>query len=96
MLYNTKNYWVFGLRPLSGILEARKYDPFPSSREVGIHLLLQLYTPETRLTRREITGMYALNIAINQAQTRNFYKNEGENLCYKSSQQTKSTETNAF
>jgi hypothetical protein len=24
MVYNTQNYWVFGLRPSSGILEIRK------------------------------------------------------------------------
>jgi hypothetical protein len=24
MVYNTKNYWVFGLTPLSGILGTRK------------------------------------------------------------------------
>jgi hypothetical protein len=26
MVYNTKNFWVFGLLPLSGILETRKHD----------------------------------------------------------------------
>jgi hypothetical protein len=26
MVYNTQNYWVFGLSPSSGILEKRKYD----------------------------------------------------------------------
>jgi hypothetical protein len=26
MVYNTQNYWVFGLFPPSGILEARKRD----------------------------------------------------------------------
>jgi hypothetical protein len=26
MVYNTQNYWVFGLFPLSGILENRKHD----------------------------------------------------------------------
>jgi hypothetical protein len=26
MVYNTPNYWVFGLCPLTGILEARKHD----------------------------------------------------------------------
>jgi hypothetical protein len=26
MEYNTQNYWVFGLLPLSGIVEARKHD----------------------------------------------------------------------
>jgi hypothetical protein len=38
MLYNTQNYWVFGLFPLSGILENttfRKLDLFPSSGEGG-------------------------------------------------------------
>jgi hypothetical protein len=37
MVYNTQNYWVFGLCPSSGILETienttfRKLDLFPSS-----------------------------------------------------------------
>jgi hypothetical protein len=34
MMYNTQNYWVFGLCPSSGILENttfRKLDLFPSS-----------------------------------------------------------------
>jgi hypothetical protein len=38
MVYNTQNYWVFGLFPLSGILENtafRKLDQFPSSGEGG-------------------------------------------------------------
>jgi hypothetical protein len=40
MAYNTQNYWVFGLYPLSGILKTRnatfwKLDPFPSSSEEG-------------------------------------------------------------
>jgi hypothetical protein len=26
MMYNTQNYWVFGLFPSSGILENRKHD----------------------------------------------------------------------
>jgi hypothetical protein len=26
MVYNTQNYWVFGLSPSSGILETRKHD----------------------------------------------------------------------
>jgi hypothetical protein len=26
MMYNTRNYWVFGLCPSSGILETRKRD----------------------------------------------------------------------
>jgi hypothetical protein len=26
MVYNTQNYWVFGLCPSSGILETRKHD----------------------------------------------------------------------
>jgi hypothetical protein len=26
MVYNTQNYWVFGLFPSSGILETRKHD----------------------------------------------------------------------
>jgi hypothetical protein len=26
MVYNTQNYWVFGLYPSSGILENRKHD----------------------------------------------------------------------
>jgi hypothetical protein len=25
MVYNTQNYWVFGLRPTSGVLETRKH-----------------------------------------------------------------------
>jgi hypothetical protein len=36
MVYNTENYWVFGLFPSSGILEnttIRKLDLFPSSGE---------------------------------------------------------------
>jgi hypothetical protein len=36
MVYNTQNYWVFGLFPSSGILENttfRKLDLFPSSGE---------------------------------------------------------------
>jgi hypothetical protein len=36
MVYGTLNYWVFGLRPLSGILKNttfRKLDLFPSSVE---------------------------------------------------------------
>jgi hypothetical protein len=40
MMYNTWNYWVFGLFPSSGILENRKHDfwkldLFPSSDERG-------------------------------------------------------------
>jgi hypothetical protein len=38
MVYNTQNYWVFGLFPLSCILENttfRKLDLFPSSGEGG-------------------------------------------------------------
>jgi hypothetical protein len=38
MMYNTQNYWVFGLFLLSGILENttfRKLDLFPSSGEGG-------------------------------------------------------------
>jgi hypothetical protein len=37
MVYNTQNYWVFGLFPSSGILENtfRKLDLFPSSGEEG-------------------------------------------------------------
>jgi hypothetical protein len=38
MVYNTQNYWVFGLYPSSGILENtmfRKLDLFPSSGEGG-------------------------------------------------------------
>jgi hypothetical protein len=38
MVYNTQNYWVFGLSPSSGILENttfRKLDLFPSSGEDG-------------------------------------------------------------
>jgi hypothetical protein len=38
MVYNTQNYWVFGLFPSSGILENttfRKPDLFPSSGEDG-------------------------------------------------------------
>jgi hypothetical protein len=37
MVYNTQDYWVFGLFPSSGILENttfRKLDPFPSSGPV--------------------------------------------------------------
>jgi hypothetical protein len=26
MVYNTQNYWVFGLFPSSGVLENRKHD----------------------------------------------------------------------
>jgi hypothetical protein len=26
MVYNTQNYWVFGLFPSSGIIETRKHD----------------------------------------------------------------------
>jgi hypothetical protein len=26
MVYNTQNYWIFGLFPSSGILETRKHD----------------------------------------------------------------------
>jgi hypothetical protein len=39
MVYNTHNYWVFGLFPSSGILENitfLKLDLFPSSGEGGI------------------------------------------------------------
>jgi hypothetical protein len=38
MVYNTQNYWVFGLFPLSGILENmtfQKLDLFLSSGEGG-------------------------------------------------------------
>jgi hypothetical protein len=38
MVYNTQNYWVFGLFPSSGILENTtflKLDLFPSSGEGG-------------------------------------------------------------
>jgi hypothetical protein len=40
MVYNTQNYWVFGLCPSSGILETRKHtvsesDLFLSSSEGG-------------------------------------------------------------
>jgi hypothetical protein len=38
MVYNTQNYWVFGLFPSSGTLENttfRKLDLFPSSGEGG-------------------------------------------------------------
>jgi hypothetical protein len=38
MVYNTQNYWVFGLFPSSSILENttfRKLDLFPSSGEDG-------------------------------------------------------------
>jgi hypothetical protein len=38
MVYNTQNYWVFGLFPSSGIPENttfRKLDLFPSSGEGG-------------------------------------------------------------
>jgi hypothetical protein len=38
MVYNTQNYWVFGLFPSSGILENttfQKLDLFPSSGEGG-------------------------------------------------------------
>jgi hypothetical protein len=38
MVYNTQNYWVFGIFPSSGILENttfRKLDLFPSSGEDG-------------------------------------------------------------
>jgi hypothetical protein len=38
MVYNTQNYWVFGLIPSSGILENttfRKLDLYPSSGESG-------------------------------------------------------------
>jgi hypothetical protein len=38
MVYNTQNYWVFGLSPSSDILENttfRKLDLFPSSGEGG-------------------------------------------------------------
>jgi hypothetical protein len=41
MVYNTQNYWVFGLGPLSGILEIRKQHFrnwicfCPQVREVG-------------------------------------------------------------
>jgi hypothetical protein len=40
MVYNTQNYWVFGLFPSSGILETRKHnvsemDVFPASGEGG-------------------------------------------------------------
>jgi hypothetical protein len=37
VVYNTQNYWVFGLRPSSGILEARKHNV--SETEGGRHLL---------------------------------------------------------
>jgi hypothetical protein len=41
MVYNTQNYWVFGLFPSSGILENkntkfRKLDLFPSSGEGAV------------------------------------------------------------
>jgi hypothetical protein len=38
MVYNTQNYWFFGLFPLPGILENTKFrkpDLFPSSDEGG-------------------------------------------------------------
>jgi hypothetical protein len=38
MVYNTQNYWVFGLFPSSGILEnitLRKLDLFPEEPEDG-------------------------------------------------------------
>jgi hypothetical protein len=45
MVYNTQNYWVFGLCPLSAILETIKHivselDLFPSSGEKGETLTL--------------------------------------------------------
>jgi hypothetical protein len=43
MVYNTQNYWGFGLRPSSGILETttfRKLDLFPSSGEEGTPIVL--------------------------------------------------------
>jgi hypothetical protein len=44
MVYNTQNYWVFGLCPSSGILNLentafRKLDLFPSSGTGGLTLL---------------------------------------------------------
>jgi hypothetical protein len=42
LVQNTRNYWVFGLSPSSGILNRetfRKLDLFPSSGEEGRHLL---------------------------------------------------------
>jgi hypothetical protein len=49
MMYNTQNYWVFGLFPSSSILEKentmfRKLDLFPSSGEGGIRHLFS-WTP---------------------------------------------------
>jgi hypothetical protein len=40
MVYNTQNYWVFGLCPSCGVLETRKHNVsdiamFPSSGERG-------------------------------------------------------------
>jgi hypothetical protein len=36
MVYDTQNYWVFGLCPSSGILETRKHN-ISESRSVSVH-----------------------------------------------------------
>jgi hypothetical protein len=51
--------------------------------------------PETRLCPREITGKYEIKILIKHAHLWNWDRKGGRNWCYKSSQQTKSVNTNA-
>jgi hypothetical protein len=53
-------------------------------------------TPETRLTRRGGGGLiekYAVKFVLMQAQMWKYDKNGSENLCQKSNQQIKSTNT---
>jgi hypothetical protein len=53
---------------------------------------------ETRLSRREVAGkyMYAVKVAMKHAQMWNCDTNGGNNLCHKSSQQTKSSTTPVY
>jgi hypothetical protein len=36
MVYNTQNYWVFGLCPSSGILETRKHNSILKGSDDGV------------------------------------------------------------
>jgi hypothetical protein len=48
MVYNTQNYWVFGLCPLSGILKIREHNV--SETLIGINQTTRRYIPEYSLS----------------------------------------------
>jgi hypothetical protein len=61
MVYNTQNYWVFGLRPSSGILETRKHNVLetgcfrPQVREGATPSLLR---PLERVNLNQLLELY--------------------------------------